>query len=83
MRLYTLLWLPLLSLGCRDGEPFLPLTELCSELSIDICDARATLCGGDAAGCLVGERERCMAALASYEGEPGIFGDDGLLLQQG
>lgn len=72
MRLYLLLWLPLLSWGCRDGEQFLPLSELCVELSIDLCEARATSCGGDPAACLLGEQERCMVVLTQYESEPAL-----------
>ena len=46
--------------GCRDDAPFLPLNELCSELVVDVCDARAGCCASEAPdACLQREQLAC------------------------
>jgi len=64
--------------GCAEGDPILSLKELCPELALDVCEARAGSCcpiPTDQASCEATERVRCEDELKQYVQESGLSYD--------
>jgi len=70
MRLFMLGCVSLVLFGCKDEERFIPLEQLCGEISQEICDARGSCCSLDPEACQLPEVERCTALLEQYVKEP-------------